>query len=792
MKKLLTLLVVITFYAFAKAQQTPLTYHKAKIYLSSSHTLQNLKNLDVAVDHVVHKDGTFVISDFSTDEINLARQSGYKVDVLINDVASFYKSQSNRSQSQQQNTNCSTSEASYPTPVNFNQGSMGGYLTYQEFLEEVDAMVAQYPELITAKSPISDFLTEGEPDTSVTPPIGSNPIYWLKISDNPNVDETEPEILYTAIHHAREPMSLMQLVYYMWYLLENYEDNLEVKAIVDNTELYFVPVINPDGYLYNQVTDPNGGGLWRKNRKNGNGVDNNRNYDYHINGDPNNGSWGGPGSSTNPGSNTYHGTGPFSEIENQAIKWFVEQHNFVLALNNHTFGELLYYPFGYADVATADDALYQGLGAQLTSINGYTPIRDNPFAGESDDFMYGTVGTHDKIFAFTPEIGTSFWPPASDIISISQEMMFMNLTAAQMVTNYGALVETTNSFVGENTSLSTSFDLKRLGVASTGDFIVSFSPVSSNITSNGSAVNFDALAPLETASGTITYTLDPTIEIGDSIEFDLVVNNGFYDNNIRISKVYGALTNVFLDNGDTIDSYGNTSWGVTSSTFVSPSSSITDSPSGNYSDNENSSITLTDPIDLTQSTAAAVSFYAKWDIENTWDYVQFEISTDNGASWQPQCGNFTSAGTNAQPVGEPLYDGVQNDWVFEEINLSDYIGEVILARFRLVSDGAVTRDGFYYDDLNFSVITDEALQVENVNFKAGFELFPNPVKNLLKVRTSLGSYTSSVYNVLGQEVSNATVQQGNAFIDYTGLPDGIYFLRLETEKNSAIFKIVKN
>ncbi len=792
MKKLLSILCILCIYAFAKAQQTPLTYHKAKIYLSSSHTLQNLKNIDVAVDHVVHKEGTFVISDFSTDEINLARQSGYKVDILINDVASFYKSQSNRSQSQQQNTSCSTSEASYPTPVNFNQGSMGGYLTYQEFLNEIDEMAAQYPDLITTKAPISDFLTEGEPDTSVTPSIGSNPIYWLKISDNPNVDEIEPEILYTAIHHAREPMSLMQLVYYMWYLLENYEDNLEVKAIVDNTELYFVPVINPDGYIYNQVTDPNGGGLWRKNRKNGNGVDNNRNYDYHINGDPNNGSWGGAGSSTNPGSNTYHGTGPFSEIENQAIKWFVEQHNFVLALNNHTFGELLYYPFGYANVATPDDALYQGLGAQLTSINGYTPIRDNPFAGESDDFMYGTVGTHDKIFAFTPEIGTSFWPPASEIVSISQEMMFMNLTAAQMATNYGALVETTNSFVGENTSLSTSFDLKRLGVASTGDFIVSFSPVSSNITSNGSAVNFDALAPLETGSGTITYTLDPTIEIGDSIEFDLVVNNGFYDNNIRVSKVYGALTNVFVDNGDTIDSYENTSWGVTSSTFVSPSSSITDSPSGNYNNNENSSITLINPIDLTQSTAAAVSFYAKWDIENTWDYVQFEISIDNGASWEPQCGNYTSAGTNAQPVGEPLYDGVQNDWVFEEINLSDYIGEVILARFRLVSDGAVTRDGFYYDDLNFSVITDEALQVETVDLNAAFKLFPNPVKDILTVRTTLPSYSSIVYNVLGKEVLRSRKQQGNAFIDYSSLTPGIYFLELKTPENSAIFKIVKN
>ncbi|MEP0264242.1 T9SS type A sorting domain-containing protein, partial [Dokdonia sp.] len=83
---------------------------------------------------------------------------------------------------------------------------------------------------------------------------------------------------------------------------------------------------------------------------------------------------------------------------------------------------------------------------------------------------------------------------------------------------------------------------------------------------------------------------------------------------------------------------------------------------------------------------------------------QFEISTDNGATWIPQCGNFTSEGTNIQPAGEPLYDGTQSGFVLEEISLSDYLGEEILARFQLVTDDQVTRDGFYFDDLEFLVV----------------------------------------------------------------------------------------
>lgn len=786
-------LLLITAQTISQSIDTEV-YKRAKIGLNETHSLSRLNDLGIAADHSIQRKNQFIISDFSNTELEVARSQGYEVEIIIEDVKQFYRTQNERTSQAlpSRNPSCDDTSNSYTPPVNFNEGSMGGYLTYQELLDELDDMAAQFPNLITLKSPISDFLTEGTPDNSVTPSIGSNPIYWLKISDNPNSDaEGEPQVLYTSIHHAREPMSLMQLVFYMWYLLENYDTDAEIQAIVDNTELYFVPVINPDGYLYNQVTDPNGGGLWRKNRKNGYGVDNNRNYDYHINGDPTNGSWGGPGSSSNTNSQVHHGSGPFSEVENQAIKWFVEQHEFVLAFNNHTSGRLFYYPFGYADVATPDDDIYQGIGAEISSRNGYTPLRDSPFAGESDDFMYGTVGTHNKIFAFTPEIGTSFWPPASSIIPDSQGMMFANITLAQMANNYARITDTSPEFVS-STAASASFDLTRLGINGTGDFEISINPISTNIIDASTAAETVSLDLLETGSGNLSYNLAATINSGDTIVYELQVDTGTFTYSIEVSKTFGDLTQIFLENGDSsTDQFSSNDWGTTNTTFVSPSSSITDSPTGNYDNFLNSSIALSDPIDLTSATSATVGYFARWEIENTWDYVQFEISTDGGANWEPQCGNFTTAGTNIQPIGEPLYDGTQNDWVREDINLSDYLGETILARFQLVTDNTETRDGFYFDDLEFSII-EENLSLEEDAFAKAFTLYPNPTNNNLNIQTNIGSYTVDIYNLLGQKVGETYGLSGNSTVNLSNYQSGIYLLEITSDIEKAFFKIVKN
>ncbi|MBL0293184.1 MAG: hypothetical protein IPQ04_02640 [Saprospiraceae bacterium] len=130
-----------------------------------------------------------------------------------------------------------------------------------------------YPSLISFKRPIGSFLT-----------FENRPIEYVVISDNPYLEENEKKVLYTALHHAREPMSLSQMIYYMWYLLENYDSSDEIKQLINQTAMYFVPCCQ-SGWLPIQLQyQSNGGGMWRKNRSlnanNSRGVDLNRNYGY--------------------------------------------------------------------------------------------------------------------------------------------------------------------------------------------------------------------------------------------------------------------------------------------------------------------------------------------------------------------------------------------------------------------------------------------------------------------------------------------------------------------------------
>ncbi len=814
MKHLFALIAFVFLANISAAQTSQEIYHRVKIFYDDIEQLKLIENAGIAIDHGFYKKETYFESDFSQAELETIKGLGFTTEISIDNVGAYYKNQNNPNHkdfvdfNQARNANCSGNSIDYLTPTNFNvfpANQYGGFYTYSQLLQELDDMASLYPNLITVKADIgpngNPFLTEGTPDAGnpTTPSIGGNTIKWVKISDNPNTDESEPEVLYTAIHHAREPASLSQLVFYMWYLLENYDTDSEIKSIVDNTELYFVPVINPDGYLYNEQTDPEGGGFWRKNRHdddnnagNGVGIDNNRNYDYYINGDPNDGIWGGPGSSPNENSPTYHGTEPFSEEETKAMKWFVEQHDFVLALNNHTFGDIIYYPFGYADVATPDDNLYQGILAEMTSQNGYSPVRDSPFAGDSDDFMYGTVGTHNKIISMTPEIGNSFWPAQSSIEVICKEMMYFNITAAQLAGNYATIVDNSPEFV-ETISSNISYTIKRLGIEEPADFTVSVNPVSANIQSVGSSNIHNGLTFSQEVTDVITLNLDSNINTGDIITYELVVNNGMYDKVVSVSKIYGQPMEVFNEAGDNTSNWSSSTWASTTEDFApgSASSSITDSPNSNYSDNQNTTITLSNTIDLTGVTYANLSFQAKWDIESNFDYVQIEVSIDNGSNWIPQCGNFTNTGVPNQGAanGQPVYDGTQNSWVTETISLSDYIGENILIRFQLVSDGGVTEDGFYFDDLKVQTLQPN---LSNPEFEQNlFSVYPNPVNSILNILTTESDYSISIFNIQGQLIFSSKNNSELTSIDYSEYSKGVYLLNIESNSLNKTFKIIK-
>jgi len=791
MKKILLLALLLNT-IINISQEIQERYQRAKISYNSIDGLIKLNALGVPTDHGKNLKEFYIISDFSVSEIEFAKDAGFQVTILIEDSKQHFLQQ-NKSTYISRNT--STCNNFYETPENFNFGTMGGYYTYQEFLDELDDMVSLYPNLITAPQNISTFLTEGTPDSSTTPPIGGNGIKWVKISDNPNSStEGEPEIFYNAIHHAREPTSLSQLIFFMWYLLENYDTDTEIKDIVDNTELYFVPVVNPDGYLYNEKTDPNGGGFWRKNRKNTTGVDNNRNYDYFIDGDPNEGIWGGEGTSPDPESQVYPGTGPFSEVENQAIKWFCEQHNFVLGVNNHSSGNGIFFPYGYtASAFTPDHDLFLNFLGELVSKNAYFVAKTNGIAGTSNDFMYGTTGTHNKIFSLVPEIGNQFWLPANEIIPACKNMMYLNITAAKMTNGTANITSLSPLFVGNQSIINHDFTLKNLKLTGNGNYNVSINPISSNIIAVGSPISINNLEPLEETQQVIQYTLESGAAYGEDIIFELVVNNGDFDSKKVVQKRIGALETIFEDIGDnTVDNFEETDWGTNEFLFVSPSSSITDSSITFYENNENKSITLSEEISLPVSIAGATaSFYTRWDIEKSEDYVQFEISIDNGVTWIPQCGKYTSEGGGFQPEGEPIYDGTQIDWVLEEVDLSEYIGESILMQFQLVTNESVTRDGFYFDDLKVNIVESGFLDVSDQEVDQ-FNIYPNPVIEHLNITTILNNYSIEIFTIQGQLISKSVDHSNTTTIDYSSYSKGIYIMKLTSANYSQTFKIIKN
>jgi hypothetical protein len=732
--------------------------------------------MGIAVDHGTVKRETFFISDFSDQEIEQMRNAGFTVEILIPDVKAYYVAQNKEvSTGTEKNASCSGGAgggAFVPeVPTNFNLGSMGGFYTYQEFLDEIDAMAAQYPNLITARAPISTFLTHQ-----------NRPLYWMRMSDNPATDEAEPEVLYTAIHHAREPNSLSEVIFYMWYLLENYATSEEIQYLLDNTELYFVPMINPDGYIYNETTDPNGGGMWRKNRKLNSGgsygVDLNRNYSY---------GWGTTGVSFTQTSDTYPGTGAFSEPETQAIKWFCENRDFQFAFNAHTYASELLHPIGTTTAEFAEDHDYfQAFTEHMVKYNGYDNIKSSdlyPASGDSDDYMYKEdISVKPKIFAMTPEVSNTaggFWPASNQITGICQEMVFPNLILAHLTHKY-YVVEDTDPTTVVNMTGNFNHNANRLGIEN-GPVTVTITPLL-GIQSVGTGVTHD-LAVMANANGAITYTLDPAIQFGDVIKYVLNTDNGLWIRKDTITKTFGAATSQFLDEANTNANWtGN--WATTTSTFVSPSSSFTESPSGQYNNNVTRTYTLNQSIDLTNATSAGVKFWAKWDIENDYDYTQFQVSIDNGTTWISQCGLYTNNGNSSpQPVGQPLYDGTQTSWVLEEISLSDYIGETIKMRFFFKSDGGVRADGFYFDDFEIMYNLDDSGLDEYL--QNGAQVLPNPANTVayISLDKPQNKIQTRIYDLKGSLVAEVnTIELCNKIAVPTDqLQNGLYTVIVSTE-----------
>lgn len=764
--------------------QNPELYHRVKINTGKD-GLSKLAKAGIAVDHGTYKKSVYFITDLSESEIQAVKQTGLTYIVLIEDVSSYYRKRNEKKSAEKPTgANGCTECETFATPLNFQLGSMGGFFTYQEMLNMLDSMKSKYPTLITARQTISSSTT-----------VQGRPLYYVKISDNAATAEPEPQALYTALHHAREPESLSQLIFYMWYLLENYNTNAHVKYLVDHTEMYFVPCINPDGYVYNQTNSPGGGGMWRKNRRNNGssfGVDINRNYGQF---------WGydDDGSSPNGSNETYRGPSAFSEPETQMIRDFCNAHQFKIALNAHTFSNLLIYPYGHIpSYQTPDSAVFQKFAGDMAECSGFLVGTGDMTVGyvtngDSDDWMYGEQATKGKIFSMTPEAGDQddgFWPAIQRIIPIAKQTLDQNLDAAKLLTAF-AEVKTTNEPIMTALNEYVNFEFQRTGLTN-GTFTVSLIPLSANIATVGAAKTFNNPAHLAQYHDSISITLNSSATTNNTVKYVLKWdNNTGYIVTDTITRYYVQTELAFYSNGNTLDSFTTTSWNNTATQFVSATGSITDSPNGDYDANANTTITTKGEIDLTNATAAYLTYYARWDIEAGFDYVEIAAS-ENNMVYNPLCGMYNHKGNENQDNVAAVYDGLQSTWVKEYINLADYLGKKIKLRFALHSDQGLEKDGFYFDEFAVHRVIAAPTGIHDVDGdKVYLNNVPNPCSGntdiYYKIPPGKYTYTLLVSDPLGRKVvqQNIDPAQNHVNLDVRNLQSGMYFYRIVSSANAS-------
>lgn len=274
------------------------------------------------------------------------------------------------------------------------------YHNYSELTQALQDLHQQFPQITQIKSAgrsvegreIWAFIVRGEQD--------------------PN--KQIPQAIFMGGHHAREHLSVdTPLRLLQWLLAEYQSGNSKVVNLINSREIHIIPAVNPDGLEYDVSSSKYK--MWRKNRKlnkNGTyGVDLNRNYGY---------GWGTGGSSTNPNSDTYMGTTPFSEPETLAIKNYVESLKSVkILLSYHTYSSLILYPWGHLNDKISNAKDYQTfvkMAEKMAGWTGYTPEQSSDLyiaSGDTCDWAYGEHG----IFAFTFELdpkdswgGAGFYP----------------------------------------------------------------------------------------------------------------------------------------------------------------------------------------------------------------------------------------------------------------------------------------------------------------------------------------------------------------------------------------------
>ncbi|MFH0815723.1 MAG: M14 family zinc carboxypeptidase [Methanobacteriota archaeon] len=287
--------------------------------------------------------------------------------------------------------------------------ALDGYAGYDDVKSALQGIAAQHPGFATLETLGTTFEGRG--------------VLGLRLCAGAG-----PAALVMGGHHAREPASVAVALAVARTLADGYGSNGTIRWLLDNREIWLVPMVNPDGIEHVLGT---GDTEWRKNRRpvdsngdgitDGVGVDLNRNYG-HL--------WGEGNSVHDPASQEYCGPGPFSEVETNAIRMLAEREKFSTSVSFHSYGELVYYPWNNGQ-DTGSNATLEALASEVAERNGYTAVEGHTTYqtfGDSDDWLYANMSAA----PVTVEIGTGFFPDQPEIDGMTPGNVEAALYACEM------------------------------------------------------------------------------------------------------------------------------------------------------------------------------------------------------------------------------------------------------------------------------------------------------------------------------------------------------------------------
>lgn len=669
-------------------------------------------------------------------------------------------------------------------------------------------------------------------------------LWGLVISDDVQNTEAEPEVRLSSTMHGDEVVGMYLLYTFAQYLIEHYQEPgyEEVTNLVDNYEIHFIPLHNPDGNALHQ-------------RYNANGVDLNRNFP-----EP---------------------TGMLvQEIENANFMNYSLGQHFVISQNGHGGALVANYPWDYTPVLAPDDAALIKLSLEYTTYNlpmyngnwpqgitnGYAWYETN---GSVQDWSYYVTDCIDV----TMEVSNIKWPSESTLDGFWADNLesLMHYTKAARYGVNGVVTAGDTGLPLDATVTVTGNAMPVHTDPTHGDYYKLLDTGTYELTFQA-----DGYIP-QTVSGVSTVWGTPTVlnvemppvahgEVSGVVE-DLAGNGLDAQVNIYSMPIDQYVTTVVSSTGSGGAYSANLVYGeyelrAVSSGYVTRTASVTigatpqvvdfalpvaqemmlfssdfesgmtgwtgdwgladpaegynsancanDSPGGDYADNTSTFMEMAESIDLSGAMSAELTFRAKWEIEDVWDACFLEVSTNGGSTWTALSTGQTlpASGQGGQtPAGAPCFDNNQSNWVNNTVDLAPFLGQAdVRLRFRLSSDTSLNYSGFFVDNFEILAVTEQGTTspVPGADLLvAAVKAWPNPFNPQTAIQFTnprAGQVSLAIYDVQGRLVRtlvDESLTSGSHERMWDGRTDtgsrsasGVYFARMIAGDTGAVTKLM--